>query len=686
MRFFEEGPSIPDQLLERRDQGRVVFLCGAGVSLNSGMPTFYHLVKYVVDFFDPPTGSSIESAFKPWVEDDESGKDRPKTPLDQIIHLLYQEYGRKGVNTLVTERLRTTTPEEINSLEHRIIAKLSSDQEGNPQIVTTNFDLLFEQVFDISKSEIYEPPALPDISLGVSLKGITYLHGRIQKENTEEYPYILSSADFGRAYLSEGWATQFISLLLKSYTVVLVGYKAEDPPVKYLLQGLNHDGLSDRSNLYAFDKGDPEDIEVKWRDRGVTPIPCKDYPSMWKTLGAWAERADDPRQWRSQVINMAMKGPRQLSSHERGQVAHLVRTTPGARLFAKTDPCPPPEWLCVFDSKCRVAKSSKNYGDEADVFDPFMEYSLDDDLPRPSVLEQESNLVHENLLEWRRGDANPPTFHMLSGRQANGFETMPPRLLHLSTWIIKNIDSPITAWWAARQNGLHPRLLSNILFELRRKKNLGLDAVRTWDFILESQSDSRNFEWGDGYYEIKNRIENESWTPSVLRTFEAVMAPKILMECPLGLSASKPPFEGWDEKSANTIASWKVKFPDIYGEKLDIPDEALEKVFIIMDRHLRRFSELQHDLDIVYFSSPTCYPRCEVEGQDYGRDEFFELFLEIFTRTASVHPSFVQGCVASWPSDEKVYFRKLRLFALNYKDLFSAEIAIKTILDTRGAL
>jgi hypothetical protein len=45
MRFSKDGPNIPDSLLERRDAGRVVFLCGAGVSLNSGLPDFYKLTK-----------------------------------------------------------------------------------------------------------------------------------------------------------------------------------------------------------------------------------------------------------------------------------------------------------------------------------------------------------------------------------------------------------------------------------------------------------------------------------------------------------------------------------------------------------------------------------------------------------------------------------------------------------------
>ena len=32
MQFIENGPSIPDELLNARDQGSVVFVCGAGVS------------------------------------------------------------------------------------------------------------------------------------------------------------------------------------------------------------------------------------------------------------------------------------------------------------------------------------------------------------------------------------------------------------------------------------------------------------------------------------------------------------------------------------------------------------------------------------------------------------------------------------------------------------------------------
>jgi hypothetical protein len=47
MRFTESGPSIPNELLDSRDAGDVVFLCGAGVSIPAGLPDFFKLTTEV---------------------------------------------------------------------------------------------------------------------------------------------------------------------------------------------------------------------------------------------------------------------------------------------------------------------------------------------------------------------------------------------------------------------------------------------------------------------------------------------------------------------------------------------------------------------------------------------------------------------------------------------------------------
>ena len=140
MRFYVDGPSIPDVLLGRCDAGRVVFLCGAGVSQPSGLPSFVGLTQHVIEFFDPPEDSQVMTAFQPWL-DDPSG---PNVPLDQIFNLLHQEYGRDEVNALVTERLHVPPSGDEVGREHALIKRISTNPSGVPQIVTTNFDLMFE--------------------------------------------------------------------------------------------------------------------------------------------------------------------------------------------------------------------------------------------------------------------------------------------------------------------------------------------------------------------------------------------------------------------------------------------------------------------------------------------------------------------------------------------------------------
>ena len=39
---------------------------------------------------------------------------------------------------------------------------------------------------------------------------------------------VLTDADFGRAYLTEGWARRFLVELFRSFTVLFVGYSHND--------------------------------------------------------------------------------------------------------------------------------------------------------------------------------------------------------------------------------------------------------------------------------------------------------------------------------------------------------------------------------------------------------------------------------------------------------------------------
>ena len=189
----------------------------------------------------------------------------------------------------------------------------------------------------------------------------------------------------------------YIREIIQQYVVVFIGYSADDPPVHYLLEALNN--LSGSRNIYAFQSGSEEEARGKWFHQGVEAIAydSKDkHKLLWQSLDAWAERARNPEQWCSAVINKAKQGPRNLSAHERGQVAHIVSTIEGARKFAEADEPPPAEWLCVFDPQHRYAPF-RHTGDLMEppgpYVDPFLLYGLDSDVPREQLAaETESHL------------------------------------------------------------------------------------------------------------------------------------------------------------------------------------------------------------------------------------------------------------------------------------------------------
>lgn len=54
MQFIQNGPDIPDTLLEAHEEGRVVFFCGAGISYPAGLPGFSGLVKKSINWLGMP--------------------------------------------------------------------------------------------------------------------------------------------------------------------------------------------------------------------------------------------------------------------------------------------------------------------------------------------------------------------------------------------------------------------------------------------------------------------------------------------------------------------------------------------------------------------------------------------------------------------------------------------------------
>lgn len=671
MRFISNGPDIPNQLLKQRDLGSVVFLCGAGVSIPSGLPSFEALTRNIIDSLSPSNDSQVYKAFSTWNEKNIPEKQYSRVPLDQVFHLLQKDYGRDLIGRLVAEQLSVNEEENLSSHTHDVISRISTNLDGQSQIVTTNFDLLFESVEKHKDSRIYVPPTFPDIQHGVAVSGITYLHGRLAPQETETHDYILSSADFGRAYLAQGWATSFVRRLLSQHTVVLVGYKAEDPPIKYLLQGLSITNDETKGQLFAFDEGTQEQVETKWRDLGVIPIsyPISErHTSLWDTLDKWAVKSDDPIQWQRGVLNLSQQSPRELKSFQRGIVANFIREPLGAKQFSEAEPSPNIEWLCVFDPKCRWGLPYAGYMEGDPKFDLIDTYGLDNDPPfDPNPMKEFPTSV-ENFLKWNDGDENLSHHLQIVGISRS---KLPNRLRFLCGWMLQHINSPVLAWWLARQSGIHSEFKSMLRHGINRRADN--EAKSGLSLILDAL-DSKSLEPVNmSWYGICDQVKSEGWSRRNLEELYKAIAPYINISNIYSISSVCPPQGNWNSLEVYDVANLEIAFPSLHSQFPEVSDNDVLRVFCVWQHSFVKASELFIELGNPYSEIPTLYPE-KTEGDRVlaGESEAHVLwFKTLFDRLVSLQPKKLKAHIETWPDSDRYIFSKFRFYAWNKRDLFS---------------
>lgn len=669
MRFLSDGPVIPSHLLTQQNEGNVIFFCGAGISRRAGLPDFAGLTQKVVDKL------GAEKALAAMERGDSS---------DRVFSLLVREFGQSEIDREIYSALKAARKPDLSC--HQTILDLSRSVDGRPQLVTTNFDLLFEAAEKRISRVV--PPALPDLSLQQSIDGVVYLHGRLRKpEVGVTSGYVISSADFGRAYLSEGWATRFVKALRERYTIVLLGYRAEDPPMRYLLEGLNAaDGVSYNSPIYAFTQGDEGDAEEEWQDRGVTPICYRksdDHAGLWDTLSAWAEAVRNPDGWADKVIGIAQKRPIEVTSHERGQVVELVSSKQGAKRFADAKPAPSAEWMCVFDSNVRYAEPRKRSWNDEEEIDPLDLYGLDDDPPRPpKEANGQRSILGFNPLNWKLGDASFPERTGLRGWNSQWANPLPERLHHIARWFGDVMHEPVAVWWAAGWKQLNPNMLWFVVRRLdHREGDIPQEAVTFWRLYLESCDHGGNHAREYGWFDFRSMVGKEGWSGAALRFFERVSQPRVEFSREL-FGRSYPVEESWDALPLQQLVDAKVRVLDRYNEKLEIPDEQLGAVIAVVRRSLLTASCLLDEIGTRWWDMPTLHPTGEKGESFHGRKTLYFLwFRDLFVRLVKLDPEAAALEAQQWPINDKYFFGKLSIYVAMFREVMSANHVATLLLD-----
>jgi hypothetical protein len=299
---------FPELLIDAEREEKLVVFAGAGVSIDrpSSLPSFEELVKQVAG------GSLAKSKGEP-----------ADVYLGRLASQGVDVHGR--VKDIINK------PRSIPNRLHRTLVSLFPTP-GRVRIVTTNFDRHFSSAAnDLFKAHVDEfyAPALP---LGYQFNGIVYLHGSIERPADS---LVLTDSDFGRAYLTDGWARHFLQGLFTAYKILFVGYSHDDTVMKYLSRALPP-GLKTRFAVTT------EGKDENWKYLGIAPVSYSKakgrYPHspLRKSMEDWGKHARSTALEHERKIKDMVSLPPPIDLVEHDYLKNELRKLECVRFFTGT--------------------------------------------------------------------------------------------------------------------------------------------------------------------------------------------------------------------------------------------------------------------------------------------------------------------------------------------------------------
>ena len=454
--------------------------------------------------------------------------DRYDEALDILEHPREGGYEPKNVREKIRELL-TKRPRILE--KHLTLARLADldadlDKERG-RLVTTNFDHLFEKAAaklrrkERSKHRmaVHIAPALPPAKLK-DFRGLAYLHGKLGS-SPDDRQLVLTTTDFGTAYMVEGWALRFVVGLFRNYHVVFVGYSVEDPMMRYLVTALDAEQETKKPYAFAPYSGENKQAEkLKWRLKGIKPLlydKANEHRELWRVLKEWDEdyrRGITGRRYK--VAHWGQSPPKDEDDPVVQDMAWALKYVEVARYFAELkDKRPRPGWIAHLQREgllgLPIGRTCE--GEAIDV--PLVSQHLTDRLNL-------HNVTHELIL-----------------------------------WIVKSLDTQEALDWALREGGvLHADLREQIRFRLGNAKFEIRPAFRKiWQVLAD-----------DGYAHALSEKHQATHLLSVPRLApDAVFAKQVFLNHlrPLPIFrvqpewfGDRPEWLGGEQQSRDRPADW----------------------------------------------------------------------------------------------------------------------------------
>lgn len=694
MQFIRQGPDIPERLLQAHEEGRVVFFCGAGISYPARLPDFSGLVTRLYQTLSVTPNSVQQSAIK-------------MGQFDTAIGLLEadvvggRETVRRSLATILTPDL--TAPNATST--HEALLTLAQDRKGRSRIITTNFDRLFEEVRASKSLSIRsnQAPLLP-VPKNSTWNGLVYLHGLLPAAPTADdlNALVVSSGDFGLAYLTERWAARFVSELFRTFTVCFVGYSINDPVLRYMMDALAADRLLGESppEMFAFgsySKGKELDRASEWKAKNVTPVLYREHKHhayLHETLRAWAKTYRDGVRGKERVVvESAIARPLASTKEENfvGRMLWALSDPSGlpAKRFAELDPVPSLDWLEPLSQELYRHADLRRFGVPAQaVVDDKLAYSLTS-RPAPYSLAPWMAIVD-------------------GGRRGSLWD---PLMRQLAQWLLRHLDDPKLLIWIIKRGGqlqvelvwLIERRLDELDMLARSRKTIELDRIRAnapnaiprpamrtlWRLLLNGIVKSRQCELS--LYHWRDQFYRDGLTASVRLSLRKNLTPCLSLREPFRWS-------GTDNNQAaddhiKSIVGWDVVLASafVHSSLRDLPKDerwaaALPELLEDFSALLRDALDLMRELGGADSQNDHSYvhqPSISDHSQNKNFHDWTTLIVltrDAWLATAAKSPERARAAAEMWARGPYPVFRRLAFFAAAQSRIVSHRQAVDWLL------
>lgn len=309
---------FPSPLLSALRDGKLVIFAGAGVS--KGKPACLPLFKELAEKIAQGTDEVL----------------REKESEDRFLGRLHNQ-GVK-VHERAVQELSRNNPKPTDL--HRNLLRLYQKNGEQVRVVTTNFDLLFEEAAQDVFGTVPKVSQAPELPQARDFYGIAHIHGDLNHPQG----LVLTDKDFGVAYMNKGWAKDFLVELFGHFTVLFVGYSHNDIILNYLARGL----LVDSTKPRRFALTDDSDLQ-RWKSLGIDPViypqpDAKDHSTLYEGVRRLADRANfSISDWQREITEIAEKPPLSLEEEVADLIADSLSDAVRTRFF--TQAATSPEWI-----------------------------------------------------------------------------------------------------------------------------------------------------------------------------------------------------------------------------------------------------------------------------------------------------------------------------------------------------